>query len=78
MIFVFLGLHLRQDVAGATFMAMASSSPELFINCVGTFVTEGDIGIGAIVGSSVYNILAVPAFCGLFGSMVIQFIFILE
>lgn len=61
---------MREDVAGATFMAMASSSPELFINCVGTFVTEGDIGVGAIVGSAVFNILAVPACCGLFANMV--------
>jgi hypothetical protein len=63
-------LHMREDVAGATFMAMASSSPELFINCVGTFVTEGDIGVGAVVGSAVFNVLAVPACCGLFANMV--------
>jgi Ca2+/Na+ antiporter len=61
---------MREDVAGATFMAMASSSPELFINCVGTFVTEGDIGVGAVVGSAVFNVLAVPACCGLFANMV--------
>ena len=61
---------MREDVTGATFMAMASSSPELFINCVGTFVTEGDIGVGAVVGSAVFNVLAVPACCGLFANMV--------
>ncbi|XP_063918132.1 sodium/potassium/calcium exchanger 3-like [Zophobas morio] len=64
-------LHMREDVTGATFMAMASSSPELFINCVGTFVTEGDIGVGAVVGSAVFNVLAVPACCGLFANMVV-------
>ncbi|KAG8232086.1 hypothetical protein J437_LFUL012445, partial [Ladona fulva] len=58
-------LHISKDVAGATFMAAATSSPELFINSVGTFVTEGDLGIGTIVGSGVFNILAVPACCGL-------------
>ncbi|XP_071451882.1 sodium/potassium/calcium exchanger 3-like [Hetaerina americana] len=57
---------MSKDVAGATLMAAASSSPELFINTVGTFVTEGDLGIGTIVGSGVFNILAVPACCGLF------------
>lgn len=65
------GLHLVEDVAGATFMAIASSSPELFINCVGTFITEGDLGVGTIVGSAVFNVLAVPACCGLFSNMVI-------
>ncbi|XP_065093021.1 sodium/potassium/calcium exchanger 4-like [Ochlerotatus camptorhynchus] len=65
-------LQVKEDIAGATFMAAASSSPELFINCVGTFVTKGDIGVGAVVGSAVFNILAVPAVCGLFGGQVVQ------
>lgn len=63
-------MDLTEDVAGATFMAAATSSPELFINVVGTFITEGDLGIGTIVGSAVFNILAVPACCGLFAHQV--------
>lgn len=63
---------MKEDIAGATFMATASSSPELFINCVGTFITEGDLGVGTIVGSAVFNVLAVPACCGLFANMVLQ------
>jgi len=51
-------------------MAAASSSPELFINAIGTFVTEGDLGVGTIVGSAVFNILAVPACCALFANEV--------
>lgn len=53
-------------------MAMATSSPELIINCVGTFITEGDIGVGTIVGSAVFNILAVPACCGIFAGSAMQ------
>lgn len=67
---------MKEDIAGATFMAMASSSPELFINCIGTFVTEGDIGVGTIVGSAVFNVLAVPACCGLFANMVTSSVFL--
>lgn len=52
-------------------MAAAASSPELFINTVGTFITKSDIGVGTIVGSAVFNILAVPACCGLFAGQVI-------
>ncbi|KAJ8981098.1 hypothetical protein NQ317_005495 [Molorchus minor] len=66
-----IDLRMKEDIAGATFMATASSSPELFINCVGTFVTEGDLGVGTIVGSAVFNVLAVPACCGLFANMVL-------
>lgn len=65
-------LNMGMDIAGATFMAAASSSPELFINCVGTFVTEGDLGVGAVVGSAVFNVLAVPAFCALFVGKVVD------
>lgn len=61
---------MKEDVVGATFMAAATSSPELFINCIGTFVTKGDIGVGTVVGSAVFNILAVPACCGLFAGQV--------
>lgn len=65
-------INVTEDVAGATIMATASSSPELFINIVGTFVTEGDLGVGTIVGSAVFNILAVPACCGLFANQVLN------
>lgn len=65
-------LEMREDVAAATFMAAATSSPELFINCVGTFVTTNDLGIGTIVGSAVFNILAVPACCGLLGGQIVD------
>lgn len=61
---------MNEDVVGATFMAAAASSPELFINSVGTFITKSDLGVGAIVGSAVFNILAVPACCGLFAGQV--------
>lgn len=51
-------------------MAAAASSPELFINAVGTFITKSDIGVGTVVGSAVFNVLAVPACCGLFAGQV--------
>ncbi|GJQ67441.1 hypothetical protein Trydic_g8294 [Trypoxylus dichotomus] len=62
-------LNMSNDVAGATFMAAATSAPELFVNVIGTFITEGDIGVGTIVGSAVFNILAVSACCGIGAGM---------
>ncbi|KAL1116893.1 hypothetical protein AAG570_005362 [Ranatra chinensis] len=64
-------LNMSNDVAGATFMAAATSAPELFVNVIGTFITEGDIGLGTIVGSAVFNILAVAACCGIGAGMVV-------
>ncbi|XP_063223353.1 sodium/potassium/calcium exchanger 4-like [Bacillus rossius redtenbacheri] len=62
-------LHISKDVAGATFMAMATSMPEMFVNIIGTFLTESDLGVGTIVGSAVYNTLAVVGIAGMFAPM---------
>ena len=61
-----VNLHMHSDVAGATFMAAGSSAPELFTSIFGVFITKGDIGLGTIVGSAVFNILFIVAICGLF------------
>nr|XP_056721893.1 sodium/potassium/calcium exchanger 5 [Euleptes europaea] len=63
-------LGLSQDVAGATFMAAGSSAPELVTAFLGVFVTKGDIGVSTILGSAIYNLLAISAACGLLSSMV--------
>jgi Ca2+/Na+ antiporter len=62
---MFSDLNLTQDVAGATFMAIATSSPELFVNIIGTFITESDLGVGTVVGSAVFNTLGVASCIGL-------------
>ena len=65
-------MDLKPDVAGATFMAAGTSSPEFFSNIMGTFVTKSDLGIGTIVGSAVFNIFGVIAVCGLFSGRKIK------
>jgi len=54
---------MSEDVAGATFMAVGSSAPELFTSMVGVFVAETHIGFGTIVGSAVFNILIIIGLC---------------
>lgn len=58
-------LNVPSDVAGATFMAVGTSAPELFSSIIGSFITEGDIGLGTIVGSAVFNVLGVTGVAGL-------------
>ncbi|XP_069321335.1 sodium/potassium/calcium exchanger 4 isoform X1 [Eulemur rufifrons] len=65
-------LHLSEDVAGATFMAAGSSTPELFTSVIGVFITHGDVGVGTIVGSAVFNILCIIGVCGLFAGQVVR------
>lgn len=52
-------LQLSEDVAGATFMAAGSSTPEFFASLLGVFVTKDEVGIGTIVGSAVFNLLVI-------------------
>ncbi|KAM3601475.1 uncharacterized protein V6R79_013439 [Siganus canaliculatus] len=59
-------LNLSEDVAGATFMAAGSSAPELFTSLIGVFITKGDVGVGTIVGSAVFNILVIIGLSGIF------------
>lgn len=55
-------LKLSSEVAGATFMAVGSSAPELFTAIFAVFrTTVGSEGLGAgtIVGSAIFNILVI-------------------
>lgn len=51
-------------------MSIATSTPELFVNIIGTFITKSDLGVGTIVGSSLFNALGVAAIGGLAASQV--------
>jgi len=61
-------IQISEDVAGATFLAMASSAPELFTSIISTFVVLSATGVANIVGSAVFNLLViigvVPIFAG--------------
>lgn len=39
----------------------------------GVFITKGDVGVGTIVGSAVFNILCIIGVCGLFAGQVRAF-----
>ena len=44
----------------------------------GVFITHGDVGVGTIVGSAVFNILCIIGVCGLFAGQVSEFFFSLS
>lgn len=64
-------LKLQEDVAGATFVAAGSSAPELATAVIGVFIAKDDIGLGAVVGSAVFNIMFVISLCALFAGTVV-------
>ncbi|XP_015793150.1 sodium/potassium/calcium exchanger 4 [Tetranychus urticae] len=59
------GLKIPDDVSGATLMAMGTSAPELFTSLIALFQGESDIGTGTILGSAIFNLVGVPAVCGI-------------
>ncbi|XP_048005163.1 sodium/potassium/calcium exchanger 3-like isoform X2 [Leguminivora glycinivorella] len=65
-------LKIPQNVAAATFMSVATSAPEFFVNVISTFMTESDMGIGTIIGSAIFNALGVAAIGGIAAIRVIK------
>uniref|UniRef100_A0A8C7HF78 Sodium/calcium exchanger membrane region domain-containing protein n=1 Tax=Oncorhynchus kisutch TaxID=8019 RepID=A0A8C7HF78_ONCKI len=53
-------------------MAAGSSAPELFTSVIGVFITKGDVGVGTIVGSAVFNILCIIGVCGIFAGQAVK------
>ncbi|CAM9232650.1 unnamed protein product, partial [Heterosigma akashiwo] len=62
---------IKEDVAGATFMAAGGSAPELFTSIMGVFVSKSDVGFGTIIGSAVFNVLFVIGLCAVFAKEVL-------
>ncbi|KAF7268022.1 hypothetical protein GWI33_018823 [Rhynchophorus ferrugineus] len=54
-------LNISADVGAATLMSVATSCPELFTNIIATFINGSELGIGTIVGSSMFNSLGVAS-----------------
>lgn len=53
-------LKLSPEAAGATFMAVGSSAPELFVSLLALFKPgEEAMGAGTIVGSAIFNVLVI-------------------
>ncbi len=53
-------LKINSDVAGATLMAVGSSTPELFVSLIALFKPGNEsLGAGTIVGSALFNILVI-------------------
>ena len=56
---------VSESVIGLTMVAVGTSLPELAASLVAAWRREGDIAVGNIVGSNLFNLLAVAGTCGL-------------
>jgi Ca2+/Na+ antiporter len=60
-----IAFSLPPDITGAILIPIGTSGPEIFSSAISVFFTDNDIGTGAIFGSAVFNLLAIPATCGI-------------
>lgn len=67
-------LNLSHDMAGATLMAAGSSAPEIFVAIMALFRPgdHADLGVGTIVGSAIFNLLAIIGVAGIVKKSVID------
>ncbi len=59
-------LNISDIVIGLTVVAFGTSSPELVVNLIASFNGNTDIAIGNILGSNIFNILAILGITSLF------------
>ena len=62
-------LGVSQAVIGLTIVAIGTSLPELVTSIVASIKKEEDIAIGNVVGSNIFNILAILGAAGLVNPM---------
>lgn len=66
------GLGVSEAVIGLTLFAFGTSLPELATSLVAAMKKQGDIIVGNVVGSCVFNILAVVGFTGCIAPLTVQ------
>jgi len=54
-----INLGMSKSVIALTIVAFGTSSPELVASCVAAYRKQSDISIGTLIGSNIFNIMAV-------------------
>ena len=54
-----INLGMSKSVVGVTIVAFGTSAPELVASCVAAYRKQSDISIGTLIGSNIFNIMAV-------------------
>ncbi len=64
-------LGIGQEIIAASALALGTSLPELAVSVLATRKGEADIVVGNIIGSNIFNTLAVMGISALFGTLII-------
>lgn len=62
-------LGISEHIMGLTLVAVGTSLPELVTSLIAAFRRKGDLCLGNIIGSNIFNILVVPGICSILGPM---------
>lgn len=62
-------LGVSEHIMGLTLVAVGTSLPELVTSIIAALHKKGDLCLGNIIGSNIFNVLVVPGVCSLFGHL---------
>ena len=62
--------HIPEFIVGLTIVAVGTSMPELTVSLLSAIGGSGEMAIGNVVGSNIFNILAILGICALFSPVV--------
>lgn len=65
-------LHFPPLFIGITVAAIGTSSPELFFTAYGAYMGEGDVILGNIIGSNLFNTMAILGIASLYRPLVVR------
>ena len=54
-----VNLGMSKSIIGVTIVAFGTSAPELVASCVAAYRKQSDLSIGTLIGSNIFNIMAV-------------------
>ena len=62
--------HMPEFIVGLTIMAVGTSMPELTVSFISAINGHGEMAIGNVVGSNIFNVFAILGVCALFSPIV--------
>ena len=63
-------LHVPEFIVGLTVVAVGTSMPELTVSMLSALNGHGDMSIGNVVGSNIFNVFAILGVCAIFSPVV--------
>ena len=63
-------LHVPEFIVGLTVVAVGTSMPELTVSMLSALNGHGDMAIGNVVGSNIFNVFAILGICAIFSPVV--------